>query len=129
MDITPIGHIFCTREVEKEFSAFTPCQSIGNFSFHGLLTEVPLYSVTEITEQEIAELHTSTEARLKECNDIIFRASCVAAVLSVQPIPFIDSFHLLAVHLYMILHIGRKFDTTLHLSDTSKIFRELIAPL
>lgn len=129
MDITPLGHIFCTSEVEKEFSAFTPCQSIGSFSFHGLLTEVPLYSVTEITEQEIAELHTSTEARLKECNDIIFRASCVAAVLSVQPIPFIDSFHLLAVHLYMILHIGRKFDTTLHLSDTSKIFRELIAPL
>ncbi len=129
MDITPLGHIFCTSEVEKEFSAFAPCQSIGNFSFHGILAEVPLYSITYISPEEIGKLYHLDENRLKECDEIIFRASAVAAVLSVQPIPFIDNFHLLAVHLYMILYIGKKFRKDMYLADASQVFREFIAPL
>ncbi|MCH8518274.1 hypothetical protein LAT59_00715 [Candidatus Gracilibacteria bacterium] len=129
MDITPAGHIFCTEEVMHAFSQFSNYEGIGLFSFHGILTQIPLYSITPITEEEIQALHNTDETRLKECDVIIFRASAVAAVLSVQPIPFIDNFHLLAVHLYMILHIGRKFRNDMHLADAGKIFRELIAPL
>ena len=80
-------------------------------------------------EDEVKNLQNRKDIIFKECDEIIFRASCVAAILSVQPIPFLDSFHLIAVHLYMILHIGRKFRKDMHLSDASKIFRELITPL
>jgi len=129
MDMTPAGQIFCTSEVEKHISQYTQVQDLWLFSFHGVLSEISVFSLNPIAEEEVKNLQNRRDILFKECDEIIFRASCVAAVLSIQPIPFIDSFHLLAVHLYMILHIGRKFRRDMHLSDASKIFRELITPL
>jgi len=88
-----------------------------------------VHSIYPLEEEEIKNLQNRRDTLLRECDEIIFRASAVAAVLSIQPVPFADSLHLLAVHLYMILHIGRKFREDIYLTDASKIFRELIAPL
>ena len=129
MDMTPAGHIFCTSEVQKQISQYGDLQYLWCFSFHGVLNEVSIYSLNPIPEEVVKNLQNKKDILFKECDEIIFRAACVAAVLSLQPIPFIDSFHLIAVHLYMILHIGRKFRKDMHLSDASKIFRELITPL
>ena len=129
MDITPAGHIFCTSEVFMCMENQSEIQKLWLFSFKGLLSEIDLYSVKAISDEEVKNLQNKKDIIFKQCDEIIFRASCVAAVLSLQPIPFIDSFHLIAVHLYMILHIGRKFRKDMHLSDASKIFRELITPL
>jgi len=74
-------------------------------------------------------LKQTDDSRLKECEEIVFRSSCVAAILSLQPLPFLENFNLVAVHLYMILRISSKFERKLSLKDSSKIFGELIAPL
>ena len=129
MDMTPPWHIFCTSEVQEQISKYWKLQDLWYFSFHWVLNEIKIFSIKSIPEEEVKNLQNRKDILFKECDEIIFRASCVAAVLSIQPIPFIDSFHLIAVHLYMILHIGRKFRKDMHLSDASKIFRELIAPL
>ena len=129
LDITPSWHIFCTKEVYDWLSDNIELQKLWWYTFKWLLSEIDLYSIRPLPEEDVKNLQNRRDILFKECDEIIFRASCVAAVLSLQPIPFIDSFHLIAVHLYMILHIGRKFRKDMHLSDTSKIFRELIAPL
>lgn len=129
MDMTPGGQIFCTQEVQTELKDADSIKYIWNFSFHGILTEVPLYSLTPISDELIDSLKHSEDSRLKECEELVFRSSCVAAILSVQPLPFLENLNLVAIHLYMILKIAAKFDQSLSLKESSKIFSELIAPL
>jgi len=129
MDMTPEGKIFCTEQVKENLSSKKKAQYIWDFSFHGILQELPLYSLTPISEEMIKLLKDSHDSHLQECEDIVFRSSCVAAILSVQPLPFLENFNLVAVHLYMIVRISAKFDKNLSLKDSSKVFQELIAPL
>lgn len=129
MDMTPGGQIFCTQEVEHELTKVCDIKYIGDFSFHGILTEIPLYSLTEISDEMIESLKKTEDSRLKECEEVVFRSSCVAAILSVQPLPFLENLNLVAVHLYMILRISGKFQKPLSLKESSKVFSELIAPL
>ncbi len=129
MDITPSGQIFCTHDVQKSLGNNVSSQYLWEFSFHGILTDVPLYSLTHISDEMRLGLKQTDDSRLKECEEIVFRSSCVAAILSLQPLPFLENFNLVAVHLYMILRISSKFERKLSLKDSSKIFGELIAPL
>ncbi len=82
-----------------------------------------------MSEQELNHLHHRENTDFQNCDDIIFRASCVAAVLSIQPIPFLENFNLIATHLYMILKISERFELEVNLKESSKIFAELITPL
>lgn len=129
MDITPTGKIFCTENIQKELETQTQSEYLWNFSFHGLLTEVPLYSLTSISQEEIAALRKTQDTKIQDCEDTVFRASCVAAVLSVQPLPFLENLNLVAVHLYMILRVSYIFEKPLDIRQGSRIFGELIAPL
>jgi len=85
--------------------------------------------LTPISDELLKTLKAFQDSRLKECDDIVFTSSCVAAVLSVQPLPFLENLNLLAVHLYMIIRISQKFDKTLNLKQSSQVLAELIAPL
>lgn len=49
MDMTPEGKIFCTEAVKQELSKEVFSEYLGKFSFHGILTEVPLYSLTSLS--------------------------------------------------------------------------------
>lgn len=129
MDITPAGNIFCTRDVQEKLWTNTYIKYIGDFSFHGVLMDIPLYSLTPIDDEKIELLKQREDSVLKECEDVVFRSSCVAAILSVQPIPFLENFNLVAVHLYMIVRISQKFESGLSLKDSSLVFKNLIAPL
>lgn len=129
MDMTPTGKIFCTEEVKQNLSSGIYAEYLGKFAFHGILTDVPLYSLTDISEEEILALQKNKDSDLKACEDIVFRSSCVAAVLSVQPVPFLENLNLVAVHLYMILRISHHFWRNLDIKQGSQVFWELIAPL
>lgn len=129
MDMTPAGKIFCSLDVKNQLSAHIPVKYVGDFSFHGVLEEVAVYSLSKITSEEIALLQSTKFEKLQESEDIVFRSSCVAAILSIQPLPLLENFNLTAVHLYMILRISSTFWNELSLKESSKIFSDLIAPL
>lgn len=129
MDMTPAGKIFCSEEVKLALSEKIPSEYLWKYTFHGILTEIPLYSLTEISKQEIELLRDRDDSELKIAEDIVFRASCVAAILSVQPLPFLENLNLVAVHLYMIVRISHIFWKHLDVKQGSQIFWELIAPL
>lgn len=129
MDMTPAGQIFCWDAVQKKLQKICKVQYIWDYWFHGILTDVPLYSLTPISQELINTLKKSQDSRLKECDELVFRASCVAAVLSIQPVPFLENLNLVAVHLYMIVRISQKFGNSLSLKQSSQVLTELIAPL
>lgn len=135
MGIAPKSSIFCTKEVVeklKNLPEVTPIE-VWDFPFHGILKDTSIYSLTDISKQEIHELmkygQTPKTTMLQECDEIVFRSACVAALLSLQPIPLLDSYNILCVHLYMILKISGKFGRRVSLNSGSKIFLEIISPL
>ena len=103
--------------------------SLWKHSFHGVLSKQHIYSLTDITKDQIDSLNTDTDTLLKECDDIVFKSACVSAILSAQPIPFIESFNVVGVHLYMILKLSQKLERGVSLRSGSKIFSEVISPL
>lgn len=129
MDMTPAGKIFCSEEVKHALGEHIEAEYLWKYTFHGILTEIPLYSLTEISKQEIEFLRDRDDSELKMAEDLVFRASCVAAILSVQPLPFLENLNLVAVHLYMIVRISHIFWKQLDVKQGSDIFWELIAPL
>ena len=122
MDMTPQGKIFCTEQVKEHLSQDVFSEYVGKFSFHGILSEIPLYSLVLMTPEEITSLQKNDDSDLKACEDIVFRSSCVAAVLSVQPFPFLENLNLVAVHLYMILRISHHFGRPLNIQQGSQVF-------
>ena len=135
MSVTPKSAIFCTKEVVdmlKTTKWVTPIE-VGEFPFHGILTDTLIYALTDVSKQEIQEIlkygQSPKTTILQECDEIVFRSSCVAALLSLQPIPLLDSYNILCVHLYMILKLSGKFGRRVSLNSGSKIFVEIISPL
>lgn len=129
MDITPAGQIFANNEAKRNLEKLCEAKYLGDFSFHGILEEVPLFSLTEISDEEIKRIKNRDDSTIMQCEDVVFRSSCVAAILSLQPLPFLENFNLVALHLYMILRISAKFEREISLRESSKIFSELVAPL
>lgn len=128
MDITPAGHIFCTKEIYEANKKFS-WEYLWSFEFYGFLEKIPLYSLKALTENERKELHSTEDSRLESCENIIFRASCVAAILTAQPIPFLENLNIIAVHLYMLIHIAAKFEKNLTVKEAGKIFMTIVASL
>lgn len=46
-----------------------------------------------------------------------------------QPIPFIESYNIIAVHLYMVIKLSQKFGRPVNLQSGGKIFLEIVTPL
>jgi uncharacterized protein (DUF697 family) len=74
-------------------------------------------------------LNNDEKTLLEECDNIVFRSACVSAVLSAQPLPFIESFNIVWVHLYMIVKLSQKLDRWVTLQSGAKIFKEVVSPL
>lgn len=134
MSITPKGEIFCTQDIVKNLTNTEKySEFVWEYQFHGILSTTPIYSLTELSDIQKQELNPNTQNIsaniLKECDDIVFRSSCVAALLSLQPIPVIDTYNIIGVHLYMILKISSKFNHKMNTKTAWGVFLEIISPL
>lgn len=49
----------------------------------------------------------------KEIEDIIFKISSVTAIVSIQPVPFLDVYSSVPLHMYMIKSIGDTYGLNL----------------
>ena len=134
MDITPKGAIFCTKDVSEKLSeAGIHKEILWSFEFQGVIYETELVSLSKLSQEEKEnlvkkQLHSDT-ALLHECDELVFRASCVAALLSLQPIPIIDTYNIIGIHLYMILKLSSKFWKKINMYSASQMFIEIITPL
>jgi len=51
-------------------------------------------SLSDISKTEIESLANKDDTLLQECDTIVFRAACVSAILSAQPLPFVEGFNI-----------------------------------
>ncbi len=129
IDITPAWKIFASVLFCKELGAADTSTSLWKHSFHGMLTKTEIRSFTKISDKEREELGSHGDGLLAECDNIVFRSACVSAILSAQPIPFVESFNIIAVHMYMILKLSQKLERGVTLRSGGKIFSEVVSPL
>jgi len=129
IDLAPAGKIFLCSKVRDQMSDTTKLISTGTHSFHGILTELEIFSLTHMSKKEISDLRHDTSTLLEDCDKIVFRSACVSAVLSAQPLPFVESFNIVGVHLYMIVKLSQKLESWVTIRSWSQIFKEMVAPL
>jgi uncharacterized protein (DUF697 family) len=127
--ITPRWKIFCTQQVRQLLPTKQYSKDLWEHSFHGILSKTNLFSLTKISQQDILKIAWNKKSLLKECETIVFQSACVSAILSSQPIPFIENFNVIGVHLYMIVKISQKLERWVTLKSSSKICKEVISPL
>ncbi len=136
MDITPKGAIFCTSEVHEKLKhekLKKEWEQVGKFEFQWIIYSTEVWSLTPleiwVKEHLNSKEYDEVDKLLKDCDELVFRSSCVAALLSLQPIPIIDSYNIVWVHLYMILKLATKFEKKIQLRSASQIFLEIVSPL
>lgn len=128
VDMTPAGHIFCSAIVSDMIKNGNHT-SLWEFDFHGVISPTPIWSLTEISNKEISWVLQKSSSLYKDCDTIVYQSACVSAILSAQPLPFIESFNIIGIHLYMIMKISQKFWRPVNLQSGKKIFTDVISPL
>lgn len=125
--ITPKWMIYVDSEVIPKGQKWE-YSFVGTFSFHWVITEREIYAYGKdiISTQSIEKI---SHENYENCDKIVFTSSCVAAVFSVSPIPFIESFNIIAVHLYMIVKISVELGEGVSLRKASKIFLQIAGTL
>lgn len=129
IDITPKGKIFCTQQIKENLKENIYSKSIWEHEFHGILYKTDIYSLVKMSNQEVKDLQSQDKSILEQCDTIVFRSACVSAVLSAQPIPFIENFNIVWVHLYMIIKISQSLEKSLNLRSSWEVFKEIISPI
>lgn len=113
---------------------------LGKTTFKGILYEVGIYEVL-FDEQDIEKLRAGTLSRpnlntwhsseyankVKEADEIIFTCASVWALLWIQPIPFIDSFNLVPLHIYMLIRIAYVYGVKLSVDEAMNLSKTMIA--
>jgi len=105
MEVVPEGHIFSTETLVKNLSGISN-QQLWEYNFHGIISPTELYAISDISKEELSKLISQKHSLYKECDTLIYQASCVSAILSAQPIPFVESFNIIGIHLFMIMKIN-----------------------
>lgn len=127
--ITPKWKIFCTQEVKESLKTTIYSQDIGEHSFHGVLLKTQLYSLVKIWNEEEFDINVDKRTLLEECDVIVFRSACVSAILSSQPVPFIENFNIIGIHLYMTVKLSQKMERGITLRSSWKIIKEVVSPV
>lgn len=133
MEVTPSYCIFTDKKAVSELKNASEYEIAGKFSFQGVLEQQEIFSLTQLTQTQKDTLSHGGKDELwllfESCDELVFRASCVAALLMLQPIPFIESYNIIAVHLYMVIKLSQKFGRPVNLQSGGKIFLEIVTPL
>ncbi len=129
IDITPAWKIFLSWDFMKQLSKDQDCISLWKHDFHGVIQKTELFTISQMSREEIKSLTLDENTLLQECDKIVFRSACVSAILSAQPLPFVESFNIVWVHLYMIVKLSQKLERGVTLRSGAKIFKEVVTPL
>ncbi|QFR39141.1 DUF697 domain-containing protein [Candidatus Gracilibacteria bacterium 28_42_T64] len=114
---------------------------LGKTSFKGVLYEVDIYEIVHnlqevknIKEGKIQHVNINDyfisedfKTKIKKIDDTIFKFSSVAAILGVQPIPFLDTYSVLPFHLYLLQEISHSYGIELNKDESKEIFTTILS--
>ncbi len=110
-------------------------------SFKWVLYEVDIYEIVHnlqevknIKEWKIQHVNINDyfisedfKTKIKKIDDTIFKFSSVAAILGVQPIPFLDTYSVLPFHLYLLQEISHSYWIELNKDESKEIFTTILS--
>ena len=102
-------------------------------SFKWILYEIDIYKILineELTENNLSNNYFKTIKNIetsKEIKKVIFNFSSVSALIWLQPIPFIDNYSLVAIHVYMLIEIAKKYNIKLSLEESKEVLSTIIS--
>ncbi len=139
---TPENKIFITSNVQRhiEQNKEINCVFLGKTSFKWILYEIDIYEVIynkkqielfkkwEIKHKDINEflLTQDLKRRVEEIDDTIFKFSAVAAILWIQPIPFLDIYSVLPFHLYLLKEIAKKYNIKITKKESKEVMTTVV---
>ncbi|MDD3144963.1 MAG: adenylate/guanylate cyclase domain-containing protein [Candidatus Gracilibacteria bacterium] len=139
---TPENKIFITSNVKTniDYLRNINCLYLGKTSFKGVLYEVDVYEVLfedekiaafkngKIKEKNINDflLTDDLKQKINEIDNTIFKFSSVAAILGIQPIPFLDVYSVLPFHIYLLKEIAKKYSIEINTKESKEILTTVI---
>lgn len=140
--ITPENKIFITwnlyNEIKSNFEFTIHC--LGKTTFKWILFDVEVYDVLFFTND--ITLSNSWKYDIKKLDDffitddmkksienidsIILKFASVAAIVWIQPIPFLDIYWLLPLHLYLLTQIAKEYWIKLSKNESKEIFSTIM---
>ncbi len=134
--ITDANKIYITWNVYDNIKNIQNIKSIwlGKTSFKWILFHLEIYSVIfnenewNINQKTIDNFIVTDDMNdsIKNIDSTIFKFASVAAVLWIQPIPFIDVYALLPLHLYLLNQIAKEYWIKLNKSDSKEIISTIM---
>ena len=136
-NITPSNWIFLTENVikniwekSKKYNLF----SLWKKSLKWIFENIKIYELLEkninLEEYKKNFFKNKKENKLKkqqkEINDLIFKISAIWALISTQPIPLIDIYNLLALQIYLLIEISKKYWIKLSITESKDILFNII---
>ena len=122
---TPENKIFITSNVHRNVEQIRNIYSLylWKTTFKWVLYEIDIYEIIynsnqinllkegKLKHKDINEflLTDDLKWKIKDIDDTIFKFSAVAAIIWIQPIPFLDIYSVLPFHLYLLNEIAKKY--------------------
>lgn len=139
---TPENKIFITSNVYKEIENYKNLNPlyIWKTTFKWVLHEVEVYEVMheknqidlfkkwKIKHKDINDflLTNDLKTKIEDIDDTIFKFSAVAAILWIQPIPFLDMYSVLPFHIYLLKEIAKKYWIKIRTKESKEIMTTII---
>ncbi|MDD2907501.1 MAG: adenylate/guanylate cyclase domain-containing protein [Candidatus Gracilibacteria bacterium] len=139
---TPENKIFITGNIQKNIENIENinCLYLGKTSFKGVLYEVDIYEVLyenkiildfkngKIKSKNIDDflLTQDLKQKINEIDNTIFKFSSVAAIVGIQPIPFLDIYSVLPFHIYLLKEIAKKYGIKITQNESKEIMTTVI---
>lgn len=139
---TPESKIFITWELYNEIKwnkdIFT--NYLGKTSFKWILHEIGIYDIiylekdikslknTKNSSKKIDDFFVTIDMKksIENIDNSIFKFASVAAILGIQPIPFLDIYALLPLHLYLLKQISKEYWIKLSKDEAKEIISTIM---
>lgn len=140
--ITPENSIYVSenvyREVEKNKTIHL--YELWKTTFKWILYEINIFEVIYLKEEILnfknwrlekgdINMYRKSEywKKINEADELIFNCSSVWALLWLQPIPFLDSYNLIPVHIFMLMKIAHIYGEELDTKSAFSLFKKIIS--
>lgn len=139
--ITPENCIYISENIYKEVNKKKfHIYNLWKTTFKWILYEVNIYEVIYekleienlknwLLEKWDINMYRKSEygKKVNEADEMIFNCSSVGALLWLQPIPFLDTYNLIPVHVYMLIKIAHIYWEELDTKSAFSLFKKIVS--
>jgi len=105
-------------------------EKIWDFIFKWVIYKVSLYEIIYDKRFKKAEIEdkilNEKIKKIKEIDKVIFNVSSVAFLLTIQPLPLLDRYFIVLLHLYLLREIALKYGINLSVKESKEILTTIL---